>query len=256
MKIYLDLVLLINFFFDFIIIYGTKYILKLTTRLYRMLLGSIFGSFSLFLLFFNINNVVLLLFKLIISIFMILISFGKRNLLKKILYFYLISIILGGSLYLLDITYIYDNKGLLFINNGLSINFIFIIIISPIIVYLYVKENKNYKNKYPNIYNTKIVINNNTYLLKSILDTGNNLKDPYTKKSIILVNYNFKFNKNKFIYVPYRALNTQGIIKCYKPNKVIINNKEFKNCLVGVSKDSFNLDDIDCILPGYFKEDL
>ena len=82
------------------------------------------------------------------------------------------------------------------------------------------------------------------------------MKDPYSKKSIILVNKNISINKDKFIYVPYKALNTSGLIKCYKPNKVIINNKEFKNCLIGVSKEYFYLEDIDCILPSCFKEDL
>ncbi|MBQ2640101.1 MAG: sigma-E processing peptidase SpoIIGA [Bacilli bacterium] len=256
MKIYLDLLLIINFFFDFIIIYGTKYILKITTKLYRIILGSLFGSLTIILLFLPLNSLLLFVYKILISIFIILISFGKRNFFKNLLYFYLISIILGGSLYLLDITYVYDNTGLVFFSNGLSINFLFIIIASPIIIYLYIKENKSYKNMYSNIYNTKIIINNNTYLLKSILDTANNLKDPYSSKNIILVNSNINIYKEKFLYVPYKALNTNGIIKCFKPNKVIINNKEFKNCLIGVSKDKFCLGDIDCILPSYFKEDL
>ncbi len=256
MKIYIDLVLIINFFFDFIIIYGTKYILKLHTKLYRILLGSIFGSLSILLLFISLNNISLFILKLIISIFIILITFGRRNFFKNFLYFYLISIILGGSIYLLDIAYIYDNKGLIFLNNGLSINFIIILIISPIIIYLYLKENKNYRLKYSNIYSIEICIDNKIYKLKSMLDTGNNLKDPYTKKNIIILNNNIKINKNRFIYVPYKALNTSGIIKCFKPDRIIINNKIFNNCLVGISKDKLNMSDIDCILPNDLKEDL
>ena len=89
-----------------------------------------------------------------------------------------------------------------------------------------------------------------------MLDTGNNLKDPYTKKNIIILNNNIKINKNRFIYVPYKALNTSGIIKCFKPDRIIINNKIFNNCLVGISKDKLNISDIDCILPNDLKEDL
>ena len=48
---------------------------------------------------------------------------------------------------------------------GNLLNFIFTIVISPFIIYLYIKEKKNYKNNYSNIYNTKIVINDNTYLI-------------------------------------------------------------------------------------------
>lgn len=256
MKIYLDIVLLINFFFDFFIIFGTKYTLKIEVKLYRILLGSFVGSVSIILLFIPLNNFLLLLIKLLVSMLIILTSFGYRNFFKNLFYFYLISIILGGGLYLLDITYTYDNRGLVFFNNGLSINLILILILSPIIIYLYVKENKNYKNNYSNIYSVEISINDKYYKLKSMLDTGNNLKDPYTNKHILILNNNIKINKRKFLYVPYTALNTEGLLKCFKPDKVVINNIEFKNCLVGLSKEKFHLGDIDCILPNKFKEEL
>ena len=256
MKIYLDLVILVNFFFDFIILYGTKTILKETIKFYRLVLGGLIGSFSIIILFIPLNNITLFLIKLSISILIIIITFGKRNFFKNIVYFYLISIILGGTLYLLDITYVYKNKGLIFFNNGLSINFILILTLSPIIIYLYIKEHKNYNTNYSNIYTTEIIIKNKVYKLKSILDTGNKLKDPYTKRNIILINNNIKIDINKFIYVPYIALNTKGIIKCIKPDKVIINDKIIKKCLIGLSKDNFNLENIDCILPNAIKEDI
>lgn len=256
MKIYLDLVFIINFFFDFIILYGTKIVLKETTKLIKIILGSLIGTVSIILLFISLNNLSLFLIKLFISILMIIITFGKRNLLKNIIYFYLISIILGGSIYLLDNTYIYNNKGLVFINNGLSINIVLIILISPIIIYFYIKEQKTYKNNYSNIYITEIIIKGKVYRLKSMLDTGNKLKDPYTNKNILLINNNIKLNIDKFIYVPYIALNTKGIIKCIKPDKVIVNNKIINKCLIGLSKDNFNLENIDCILPNDIKEDL
>lgn len=256
MKIYLDLVFLINFLIDFIILFATKCILKETTKIIRILLGSIVGSLSILLLFISLNSFSLFVLKLLLSILIILTTFGRRNFFKNFIYFYLISIILGGALYLLDISYTYENKGLIFFSNGLSLNIIIIIIISPIIIYLYISELKSYKNKYSNIYNTEIYINNKIYKLKSMLDTGNNLKDPITKKSVILLNSNIKINKRKFIYVPYKALNTEGIIKCFKPDRVIINDKLFSNCLIGISKDKFCLEDIDCILPNCFKEDL
>ncbi len=256
MKIYLDLVILINFFFDFIIIFATKCILKENAKLIRLIMAAIIGSASIILLFIPLNSFSLFLLKLLISIIIILTAFGRRNFFKNLTYFYLVSIILGGFLYLLDISYTYENKGLLFFNNGLVLNFVVMIIISPIIIYLYVKEQKSYKNKYSSIYTTEIYINNKIYKLKSILDTGNNLKDPYSKKSVILINNNIKITKKEFLYVPYKALNTEGIIKCFKPDRVIINDKLFKNCLIGLSKERFSLDDIDCILPNTFKEDL
>lgn len=256
MKIYLDLVFLLNFFFDFILLYGTSKILKNVVRLRRLILGSLVASTSVFLLFIELNSFSLFFLKFIISIFIILVTFGTRNFTKNIGYFYLVSIILGGSLYLLNISFNYKNKGILFINNGLSINLILMIIVSPIIIFSYVKETIIYKNTYGNIYEVVIKINDQKYRLKGMIDTGNQLIDPYKKRCVILVNNNINLISNEFLFVPYKALNTEGIIKCYKPNSVVINGKEFKNCLVGVSKDKFSLNDIDCILPNKFKEDI
>ena len=104
--------------------------------------------------------------EILLSVVIILTTFGKKGFFQSILYFYLISIILGGGLYLFNISFSYENKGLMFYKSGVTINFILILIVSPIIIYLYVKENKNYKNTYSNNYEVKIYINSKLYKLK------------------------------------------------------------------------------------------
>lgn len=258
MKIYLDLVIFLNFFFDFLILFGVRVILKKHTRLKRLLLGALVGSLTIFSLFIPFTTITLFFLKILLSIIIILVTFGKKGFFQNIVYFYLISIILGGSLYLFNISFFYENKGLMFYKSGITINLILIMIVSPIIIYLYVKENKNYKNTYSNIYEVKIYINSKLYQLKGMLDTGNKLCDPYKKRSVIILNKNISINTDqlKFIYVPYKALNTQGVIKCYIPDEVIIDNHVFTNTLIGISKDDINLEDVDCILPNKYKEDL
>lgn len=255
MKIYLDLVLLLNFFFDFLLLYGTSKILKEIVPIKRIVLGSIVASLSVFLLFIKLNSVSLFLIKVVISIGIILTTFGKKNFIKNISYFYLLSIVLGGSLYLLNISFTYKNQGILFINNGLSINFILLIIVSPIIIFCYVKEHILYRNTYGNIYDVLIIKGKSKYKLMGLLDTGNRLKDPYKGRSVILVNNDILMSGD-IIYVPYKALNTSGVIKCYKVDKVIVEGREFSNCLVGISKDEISIDGVECILPNIFKEEL
>ena len=256
MKIYLDFVFTINFFFDFILLYGTSKILKRVLSLKRLLLGSLIGTITLLFLFIDLSSLKLLLLKIIISSFMILITFGKKEFFKNLTYFYLLSIILGGSLYLLDITATYENKGFIFVKNKYAINFILILIISPIIISKYIKEQSEYKTKISNKYQIEIYLNNDKYTLEAILDTGNTLTDPYKKRPVILIDKEVNYKRKKIIYVPYKALNTTGVIPCILPDKIIINNKEFKNCLLGLSKDKFSLEGASCILPNKFKEDL
>lgn len=256
MKIYLDLVFIINFLIDFILLFATKQILKKVTSLKRLLLGSLVGSISLIFLFLNLNSLELFICKVFLSILIIITTFGIKDFKRNITYFYILSIILGGSLYLLDITFINQETNQLFIKNNYFLNFLLIIVSAPIIIILYVKEHKNYKLTITNKYKIEIEINKEIHTLEAILDTGNNLIDPYKKRPIILIDREINYKKKRPIYVPYKALNTEGVIKCILPDKVLINNKEFKNCLIGLSTDKFSLNGVSCILPNKFKEDL
>ena len=71
MTIYLDLVFLINLLMDFYILTGVKFLLKLQTKLIRIILGSLVGSLSLLLLFLKLNTLEINIYKIIISIIMV-----------------------------------------------------------------------------------------------------------------------------------------------------------------------------------------
>lgn len=188
---------------------------------------------------------------------MILISFGEKNFLKTYLYFYILSIFLGGVMYFLNYTFSYKNEGLVFFSNGLSINFIVMFILSPILLYLYIKEKKQRKENQSDYYLVDIYIKDKKYRLTGYLDTGNTLKDPYKKRPVIITNdKRFQPLIEQAILVPYETIGNKGIIKCMKPDKVVIENKEFLNCLIGKSNKEFKLGDSDCILPNKFKEEL
>ena len=136
MKIYLDLVLFINFMFDLLLLITVKIVLKRNIKWYRLLLGSLIGSLSIFFLFLKLTTISLFLLKIIISCVMIVITFGFKNktyFFKNLVYLYFVSIILGGFLYYLNLEFSYENIGLIFFHNGFSINFILLLILSPII---------------------------------------------------------------------------------------------------------------------------
>ena len=256
MKVYLDLVFFINFFFDFLILLATKIVLKEVVPFWRLLLGSLIASSSIFLLFLSLSNLELFLFKVFMSILIILVTFGRRNFLSDIIYFYLISIILGGFLYLFDISFSYKNQGVIFFGAGLGLNLLVIIILAPIFLYFYVKQVKKSKVEQAITHSVEIYVNEKVYHLKGMLDTGNRLKDPCTGKSVILINSKVNISMPRFFYVPYKALNTEGMIPCCKAERVIVDNRVFSKCLIGISKDEFSLGGVDCILPNKFKEEL
>lgn len=246
MKIYIDVVLFINFSFDLLILLTTSVVLKRNAKFYKLLLGAFVGSLSILFLFIKITNLQLFLLKIFISLLMLLISFGYKNIkyfLKNMLFLYTISIILGGFLYFLSITFSYKNTGLVFYFKGLSINYIFLFISSPTILYIYIKETKLFKQIHNNIYKVKLEIENKTYELNGFMDTGNNLIDPYFYKPIILINK--KINSKKNIIVPCSVILGQGTLKCVK-GKLIYKNRTY-DVYVGTSF-KIDIDGVDCLL--------
>ncbi len=245
MVIYLDLVFFINFIMDFYILSGVKFLLKLQTKLIRILLGSLVGSLSILLLFLSLNNITFNLIKIIISIIMTYITFGKNKFLNKLFYLYIISIVLGGSLYLINDSLGYEVSGFIFINNGYSINIIILLIISPFILYLYIKEFLKLRKKINTSYDVIIKLKNKNINVEGFLDTGNKLIDPYFHRPIILLNKKYiNLRGKKVIYVPFSSLNNNGLLKCIIPEYILIDGKEYKKCLIGISE---NLK-FDCIL--------
>jgi len=256
LKVYLDYVFFINFFFDFILLFGTSKILKKILSIKRLLIGSFLGSLSILFLFIPLATFTLLILKFLLSILIILATFGKKELFKNLFYFYLLSIILGGGLYLFDINLTFQNNHILTNQNSLGIHFLIILLASPLLIYIFIKENITYKNIYQDHYIVSIYIDGKEYKVEGMIDTGNQLVDPYKKRSVILVDLDIDISKKKFIYVPFKALNTNGIIPCICPERVIVKDKIFSNCLIGLSKDKFTLDGASCILPNQFKEEL
>lgn len=254
MKVYLDLILLLNFLFDFIILLSTSLLLKRNAKIYRIILGALFGSITTFTLFVPLSSLGLFIFKFIVSLIMVYIVFGIKNhkyTLKNIYYLYIVSIVLGGALYFINNQFLYNNDGLLFITNGSSINLILALILSPIIIYVYIKQCKSLKTNYNKYLKIDVYLKNGkVFSLNAFLDTGNKLIDPYKRWPIILIDKNKiePTSDDKLLLVPYHTLENEGILKCIIPSKVYIEGVGFKKkLLIGLSP-KINIDGIDCIL--------
>ena len=255
MTIYVDGLLFLNFFFDFLLLLSVSVILKRNVPLFRIILGAFIGSLTILILFFKITSFELFLIKVYLSIIMCLVSFGYKDLkytLKNILFLYLVSIILGGFLYMINIEFGYKNKGLVFINNGFSLNVIFLIIFSPIVLYIYVKEMKSYKAKIGNYYKVNIYIGKKVLNLNGYLDTGNTLK--YKGRLVMLTNIKNSF-KNKIYMIPYMGASGYGVLECIRVRKVeVLDLGVFEDVYLGFSK-TLNLKEADVLLNAFMREE-
>lgn len=259
MTIYLDGLFILNFFFDFILLLSVSIILKRNIKIKYLLLGSLLGSLSIFMLFLSINKYELIIYKIIISILMIITSFGFKNIkytLKNIIYLYLISIVLGGFLYMINNSFDYHN-GLVFYSDGISINVIFIIIMTPILIFINIRNISKLK-QYKLYYKVSIYLDNNKIDAIGYLDTGNKLVSLYSGRPVILLrNKSPVFNNLKYSLIPYNTIDNNGYIKCYKPDKVYIEGiGEYTKVVIGLINNDISMDGVDCILNSKLLEDI
>ena len=153
-----------------------------------------------------------------------------------------------------------QQSGLVFYYEGLTINYVFLLFIAPLILYVFYKSCqvlREIKNYY---YRVQIIFSDNyTLNLTAFLDSGNKLKDPVTNKPIILINKKLIKGYIKIrspMYVPYNSLNNHGLLECLKIKGIRINDQFLSNYLVGLSENQFNLNGIDCLLNYQVWEDL
>ena len=239
MTIYIDLVILLNYFFDSLILLTVNITLKRNISLKKILFVSLLGELSL-LGFLLSNKYLLILLKLEISLILNILTFKYKDIfytVANVLYFYMVSIILGGFIYYLKL-------------NNLS--YFFILFLVPLILYLYIKQNLNMKTTINKTYPLTIYFPNKRKLsLTGFVDTGNKLRDPVTKKWVVLVNKKLLQGVIRIrtpIYVPYHSLNNKGLVECIKPEKLVIEGKEYTNFLIGLMDSKVMINSSDCIL--------
>lgn len=183
---------------------------------------------------------------------MCLLTFNYKDIkytLINIFSFYLTSILLGGFLYLLNIEFSYKHNGLIFYNNGLSINIIILFIISPIILYIYIKQTKYLSKRIKNYHQVNLKIDKITYQFMGYLDTGNTLT--YKGLPVILTNKKIKTKKKK-IMVPYVVIGHAGILECISV-KIFVHNLGDFNALLGYS-ENLNISGAEILLNSQMEE--
>lgn len=259
MKIYLDYVFFINFLFDFILIIFLSILLKHNTKLIRIILSSLFGGISMFVMFLNISSLSFFILKMLLGIVMVIIAFGFKNFkytFNNFFYLMILSIILGGGLYLLNVSRGYSNSGLVFFANGKKSNLFILLIVSVIVLFFYVRKLR--KNKDIDLqYKVQLYDNGKVVDLVGFLDTGNCLSDPFFKKPILIINKEIYSFSGKKILVPFNTINGDSIMECFIVDKVYISNRGFFNkVLVGISPEKFKISGVDIILNKNLWEDL
>ena len=283
MTIYLDVVLIENLCMNYIILFATGYILKIEIKHIRIIISALLGgiySVAAYLQILEIYSNILL--KIILSIVMVYIAYNSKNIkqiIKQLLFFYLITFVFGGCAFAL--LYFIKPEQIL-MRNGVYIGTypLKIVILGGIvgftitvIAFKYAKMKINKKNMFCEL---EIYFENKKINTIALIDTGNMLKDPITSMPVIVVEKSILKNvlpdiiidnlnkiiggdvpkevyedKNlnyitKFRVIPFSSIGKEnGLLLGFKSNKIKISTQEegqkvIENVIVGIYDHSLS----------------
>ena len=225
MIIYLDMFFLKNTIFNGMLLYLTSFFIRKKVNIIKILIAAILGATYATLALCNQFIYEFTLLKILISVFMLIISFGMKNIKEMLSSFFVIAYIVAGVI------------GSLQCVNSQIIMLIFAISMM-IIFYLYKNNQKN--NDY---YDLHIELQESEFDLMAKLDTGCNLCDSILGDAVIVVSEEKIKNKienelikilnnerlqipdkykNKIRLISFKTISGEGIKIGIKLDKVII----------------------------------
>lgn len=198
MIVYVELALFNNFLISYVLLFLTKKICLINTKLYRILLSCVFSSLiSLLLPLLHFSSIFMLFIKVLIGLLCVVIAFSAKTI-KKLLKFFLVYLALtfgfGGVVYAFISIIKLDLNSVTFLNTPFVIAFVGIYVLLVMFILSVVKLIK-VLNKHSKVtkflYKAKLTINNKTYLTNAFLDSGNRLKDSISGEGISIVTFTF-----------------------------------------------------------------
>ena len=193
---YIEDIIIDNLVINFTILFVTKKVLKLSARNAFLVLGSVLGTISvIFYTIFQIEGVKLLLFKIFVSILMVLVSFNYKSFKSFLLSYFsflFTTALMGGICFFISFSFgkaVISESGVSYeLGLPMGIVVLFIMILSYVLIH-FIKsvKSKNYQSDF--IYEVKIKNKEKEIKLKAFLDTGNTLKDSKTGKPVFILTY-------------------------------------------------------------------
>lgn len=198
LEIYPDVIFILNFFIDFILLFILKKVNRKASNWKRMLGAAATGAaFAVMAGIFPWMNSMLRFFILNIAaaVFMLTVAFGrmkKWELAKQVAALYLITYFVGGLInsiyYYTDFRERMVNIGNSYIISSLSWKFIIIIMIGLIpALYLFLLLNRWYRSGRKETYEIEIFFDGESIHTRALMDSGNCLYDPVFRKPVMVM---------------------------------------------------------------------
>lgn len=261
--VYIDVLFMVNFMINVLIIEGTGIIMCVDTKWYKSLISAMVGALYAVLVFFpGLSFIQSMAMKIILSAVLVWLAFGfksRMHFLKMWGSFYLASFIFGGSIIaIMSTTSIGGKLGAVYSNGEIYFNlpwrWVMVSALGTYALVLYfghVRKKRVAKEAITR--NLTIYINGKSVETKAIIDTGNSLFDPITGVPVIVCEHNTlkkivpkgmedMWNAGlKVRLIPFSSIGKEdGMMPAVIPDYVKIDGYEAKKCIIGITESTLS----------------
>lgn len=224
---------------------GVKFISRADTKRYRLILGGVLGGLSSLLVLLNLG-VGLTVIKISIAFIMVLVSFpflSIKAFLKKSAWLLIVSMLFAGVCF--GIYFLFDTDLMIYSNGtvyfDIDITFLTVCTVISYFVITIISRFTDKKIPEKQFYDITLFSGSENIKLKGFLDTGNNLKEPFSYSPVIVTNekiykklYSASTNKKERL-IPVSTVKGEGVMSAFKLDKVVLQNRSIENIYLGKS---------------------
>ncbi len=271
--VYVDMLFLLNFLMDSVIIYATGFLIKKTVHIPRMILSATVSALYSAIMFFpQVSFLYSVLFKIVFLVLSVWLAFPARTLkvlVKNTVMFLAVNLIFGGMVFVVIFATDFGTAVGSVVSNGeVYINITpSVLMASTVLAYLiayltsYIKRHNVKQSKITTP--ATIWFGSKNITVTALCDTGCSLSDPTSGYPAMIISpecgkkllpksffeslstggiipQNFK---NRYRIIPFSTIdNKNGIMHGFIPDKVCIQGNEISKTVIAVSKTVFNKD--------------
>lgn len=240
-ELYVDVLFLVNFMMDYLVLLLSSRILKINTSYMKIAIGAFTGALcTCIVIIIPIASyaIKLLIVHGVINILMMKIAMpikGKVDGIKALISLYIASILLGGVAQLFSN---YFTLGSLFF--ALAILSFYIVKV----LWFFIENLGVHKQE---ILPVILYIEDEQIHLKALVDTGNSLSEPLSKKPVSILDkrYAYLMESNlKYLEIkeiPFHTITNKGILKGIEVDRLEINgNKKINKAIIAFSEEEIS----------------
>lgn len=257
-SVYIDVLLTVNVFVDFILILCTKKALCINASFKKMLLASLLGGAqSLIALLPPLPFIVNIPIDILCAAAIVFCAFGKcpfKSFIKRTAVFLSLSFSFCGIM--LFLYNAFRPKGMEVYNDIVYFNISPVLLIILTLVCYYILKLTKILTKGgggSGVCKVEIKVNGQSYFFSAKIDTGCSLIEPFSGDYVIVAEQNifgdYVPDETKTRIIPFESLGGNGIVKGFSPDEVKIDGKEIgKNIYIGICNDVLK-GDVKAIIP-------